>query len=192
VKPVRAVQVAACARDRTFRLEGAVVDRRSSEGGLTLRRARTFTVLSLLCGSIAGVSTAASQSGLEILSKADAVQLFKMSKQQWQQNVATVVAAGLGTPSPDGTTLSVKTPTGYAITRPDYSRGNSRPAFVQVTIAYPPGGPLPAFTDTMAADLIAHTQQQMAPEFDVLGNTERLQGGLVFFFIISERPKGKQ
>jgi hypothetical protein len=156
------------------------------------RTARAVTVMLLLWGSIAGIPAASGQSDLEILSKSDALQLFAMSKQQWQQNVAAVVAAGLGTRAGDGTVLSMKTPVGYVITRPDYSRGNSRPAFVQVTVAYPPGGPIPPFTDVLAAEAIAHAQQQMAPEFDVIGNMERVQGGLAFFFIISERPKGKK
>jgi hypothetical protein len=159
------------------------------------RITRGVTVILLLLDSIAGVSAAFGQSDIQILSKADALQLFAMSKQQWLQNVAGVVGAGLGTRSGDGTGLSIKTPVGYVITRPDYSRGNSRPAFLQVTVAYPPAGPIPSFTDAMANELIVKTQQQMAPEFDVLGNMERVQGGLAFFFIISERqagPKGKK
>jgi hypothetical protein len=155
------------------------------------RSARAVTALVLLWGSIADVSTAGGQSDLQILSKVGALQLFAMSKQQWQQNVAAIVAAGQGTRVGDGTGLSIKTPAGYVVTRPDYSRGNSRPALLQMTVAYPPGGPIPAFTDALAAELIAHTQQQMGPELDVLGYTERLQGGIAFFFIISERPKGK-
>jgi hypothetical protein len=63
---------------------------------------------------------------------------------------------------------------------------------VQVTVAYPPGGPIPPFTEALAAEAIAPAQQQMAPEFDVIGNMERVLGGLAFFFIISERPKGKK
>ena len=86
----------------------------------------------------------------------------------------------------------MKTPEGYVITQPDYSRGNSRPAFLQVIVAYPPGGAIPPFTDEHAAEAIAHAQKQMAPEFDVTGNMERVQGGLAFFFIISERPKEKK
>ena len=125
----------------------------------------------------------------EILSKDDAKATFAMSQQQWNENLRQLVAAGAavhtGTES-SGFGMATNTPEGYILmVKPDYSRGPRRPAFVQVTVGYRP--PVPSFlTDQHLSSLIADAKTQLAPEFFVIGNFERIQGGLAVFFTISE------
>jgi hypothetical protein len=85
--------------------------------------------------------------------------------------------------------MMMQTPAGPVITRVGYTKGNARPSVVQVVVPYPPDK-APFFTETMVKEMLADTQQQMAPEFDVTGHMERpIGGGLTMCFFITERPK---
>jgi len=171
-----------------------------------LRRASVIVALSLLASELVPPA-AAQKTDFEIMSKADAIMLFKMPRQQWQQNVASAVAAGKATatgfqsniigmriaapPDPYGCGK------GWITTRLDYRNGDARPAAVEVDVAWPPGEG-PSLADSLAKEAIATVERQMAPEFEVIGNFERLAGGQAFFFIITETkrhdprgPKGK-
>jgi len=126
----------------------------------------------------------------DILSKADARQLFAMSKRQWEENIRGAVANGMATRVP-GTPVGMKVmaPGAPVTTRLDYSRGDARPAAVHVLIEFPAGG-APPLTPSMDKEMLADTQKQMAPEYDVAGRVERLgAGGMTFYFVITERVR---
>ena len=140
------------------------------------------------------VSPAAAQKqDIEVMSKADAIRLFAMSRQQWQQNVADAVTAGAATATgfqSDLVGMTITTPEWMVTTRVDYSGGDARPRFLHLTVAYLPGSG-PTFTDAGAKEAIATVQGQMAPEFEIIGKFERLAGGQAFFFTIMETdPRG--
>jgi len=130
-------------------------------------------------------------SEIEILSKADALRLFGLTKEQWLRNVRDAVATGGATqtyrhPSPM-VGMAMTTPEGDLLTvNLDYSKGDSRPVFIQVIVGYRPDRAA-RFTDQMVLDAIAAAQRQMAPEFEVHGNSERIEGGLGIFFAILDR-----
>lgn len=130
---------------------------------------------------------------VEILSKDDARAMFSMTKEQWHANVRQAVAAGMarsmGT-SETGFGMAMSTPEGdLLMVRPDYSKNEQKPYFIQVTIGYrdPRAEHL---TDSALKDAIETAKAQMEPEYDVFGRVERIQGGVSTFFIITEkRPK---
>ena len=131
-------------------------------------------------------------SEIEILSKADALRLFGLTKEQWLQNVRDAVAAGVATqttePQPSLMVgMATTTPEGDLLTvRLDYSNGDTRPAFIQVVVGYRPNRAA-RFTDQMLRDVITAAQRQMAPEFEVHGSAERIEGGVGVFFSILDR-----
>jgi hypothetical protein len=151
-------------------------------------------LLAVLLGTGASYSTGAAQGkvGLELLSKADAIRLFGLTKQQWLREIRAAVAAGqakdmsadqqmpgMATQTADGDILTV---------RVDYSKTDSKPLFIQVVVGYrPPRAKM--FTDSAVKDLIAEAQRQLEPEFEVTADAERIQGGLAFFFHISEKNR---
>ena len=130
---------------------------------------------------------------IEILSKVDALRLFGLTKEQWLQNVRDAVAAGAATETDRQPSrmpgMSTTTSEGGLLTvRLDYSNGDRRPVFIQVAVGYRPNRAA-RFTDQTLRDLIAAAQLQMAPEFEVQGNAERIEGGVgIFFHIIDRRP----
>ncbi len=155
---------------------------------------RWLVILAGFAAVLGHASSAAQQrtpSEIEILSKADALRLFGLTKEQWLRNVADAVAAGVATqtyrqPSPM-VGMATTTPEGDLLTvNLDYSKGDSRPVFIQVIIGYRPDRAA-RFADQMVRDAIAAAQRQMAPEFEVHGNSERIEGGLGIFFAILDR-----
>ncbi len=126
----------------------------------------------------------------DILSKADARQLFAMSKRQWEENIRGAVASGIATRAfgtPPG--MRVMAPGAPVTTRLDYSRGDAKPGAVQVLVEFPPGK-APIFTEATETDMLAETQRQMAPEYNVTGRVDRPSaGGLTFYFVITERAR---
>lgn len=129
---------------------------------------------------------------LEILSKADALRLFGLTKQQWLQEVRAAVAAGSAMQTPTTSPfigMSHRTPDGDLLTvRLDYSQGDARPSFIQVVVGYPPAR-AGIVTDRALQDAIAAAQRQMAPEFEVIGNADRIGGGVGLFFMILDRRR---
>ncbi len=146
-------------------------------------------VLALL--SVGGV-LAQGSTMVEILSKDDARQVFAMSRDEWLENVRQAAAAGVAkaTGSTDtGVTMTMLTSsTSQLMVRPDYSGAGRTPDFVQVTVAYSP--PIPReLTDKALSEAIVAAKVQMAPEFDVMGNVERIGGGVAIFFVLTARPR---
>jgi hypothetical protein len=130
---------------------------------------------------------------IEILSKADAVRLFGLTKDQWLREVRRAVASSAAKQTPGGDQrlfgLSTTTAEGDLLTvRLDYSQGDKRPAFIQVVVGYRPQRAT-QFDGQNLGDLVTAAQRQMAPEFDVVGRAERIEGGLgLFFTILEKRP----
>lgn len=130
---------------------------------------------------------------IELLSKRDAVRLFGLSKTQWAQEVRRAVVTGPARQTPGGDQnlvgMFITTAEGDLLTvRLDYSQGDRRPGFIQVAIGYKPDRAT-LFDGQDLDDIIAAAQRQMAPEFDVIGNVERTEGGLAFFFTILEKKQ---
>ena len=71
------------------------------------------------------------------------------------------------------------------IVRPDYGHSVNKPDFIQVVVGYR-GERANLLSNSALADMFEVAKAQMAPEFSVLGNIERIAGGLSVFFIISE------
>jgi hypothetical protein len=141
-----------------------------------------------------GYSVGAQQPGeIEILSKADATRLFGLTKTQWTQEVRRAVVTGAARQTPGGDQhlvgMFTATPEGDLLTvRLDYSQGDKRPGFIQVVVGYKPDRAT-QFDGQNLDDLIAGSQRQMAPEFDVIGKAERIEGGLALFFTILEKER---
>ena len=147
--------------------------------------------LAVLLG-IGAASFAQGKPEIELLSKADSIRIFKLTKSQWLQEIRTAVAnvgavATSGDPQMPG--MGITTPDGDIVTvRVDYSKGDRKPTFIQVVIGYRPQR-AKLFTENTVKDALAAAQRQMAPEFEVVGNAERIEGGLAFFFHIMEKGR---
>ena len=144
-----------------------------------------------------GLASSSAQQGagagreIEILSKADTIRLFGLTKQQWLAEVKAAAAAGAATTTggdPRSPGFSTRTPEGDLLTvRIDYSKGDDKPAFIQVVVAYPPRR-RPPLTAQMLTGAVEATQRQMAPEFYVYGSVDQIGGGVgVFFHIFDQR-----
>lgn len=147
--------------------------------------------LGLVVACLWSVPTVGAQTQeIEMLSKADAIHIFGMSRQEWDRNISALVASGAATrtfPSASGLVgLAMPMPEGVVITRLDYSTGDAKPSFAQMAFTLPESW-LPLFTDTVAKDTIENIKKQLAPEFEVEGRMDRLRAGPAFFFIIKER-----
>ena len=127
---------------------------------------------------------------VEILSKDDARELFSMTKDQWYSNVHEAAAAGaaeaVGTPE-TGLGMAMSSPGGdLLIVKPNYGDNPQKPDFIQVTVGY--REPTAAFlTDPGLEDVVEAARAQMGPEYDVIGNIERISSGLAMFFVITEK-----
>lgn len=130
---------------------------------------------------------------VEILSKDDARELFSTTKEQWLARVQSTVAAGMARPMGDPETvfgMVVNTPEGdLLMVMPSYGKNEQKPDFIQVSVGYRyPRAAL--LTDSVLKEAIQAAKVQMEPEYDVIGNFERIRGGLSVFFIIAEKqPK---
>ena len=133
---------------------------------------------------------AAQSADSDILSKDDARLLFAMSKRQWEENIRGAVASGMATRTLGALPgMKVSAPMAPVTTRLDFSRGATRPAAVHVLVEFQPGQS-PFFTDAMVQEMLADTQRQMAPEFNVSGRADRpVPDGLSFHFLITERAR---
>jgi hypothetical protein len=129
---------------------------------------------------------------IEILSKADAVRLFGLTKDQWLREVRTAAAAGAATPTPPTSPtvgMSTTTAEGDLLTvRLDYSQGDAKPSFIQVVVGYRPHRAA-LFPEPRLAKLIAAAERQMAPEFEVIGDAKRIEGGIGLFFMILDKRR---
>jgi hypothetical protein len=141
-------------------------------------------------GFAAGHAQQRTNPKIEILSKADAVRLFGMTKQQWLDNVNGAVAARAAIRPPGDPRMpkmAMTTPEGdILITGVDYSKGDLKPAFIQVTVAYR-ATRRPRITAETLAGVIEEAQRQMAPEFEIHGSVDPMEGGVGVFFHIFDR-----
>lgn len=130
---------------------------------------------------------------VELLSKADATRLFGLSKDQWLQEVRQIAASGGARETPGDRIpgVSTITPEGDLLTvRLDYSEGDNRPAFIQVVVGYAPARAA-LFNDGTLRSLVDAATREMEPEFMVMGDARRIEGGLAFFFeILRSRAAG--
>lgn len=130
---------------------------------------------------------------VEILSKDDARELFSTTKEQWLARVRLTVTAGMTRPmgAPEtGLGMVVNTPEGdLLMVMPSYGKNDQKPDFIQVSVGYRyPRAAL--FTDSVLKEAVQTAKVQMEPEYDVIGNVERIRGGLsIFFFITEKQPK---
>jgi hypothetical protein len=126
---------------------------------------------------------------VEILSKDDTQAMFAMTEEQWlanvQGNVASRMARPIGTPE-SGVGMAMSTAEGdILMVRPSYGENKQNPQFIQVTVGYlDPRSALP--TGAALNEAIQAAQAQMKPEYDVIGNVERISGGVSMFFISTE------
>jgi hypothetical protein len=144
---------------------------------------RSAAVALLLLILLVGVSPAQAQRDIEILSKADAAQVFGMTQRQWQDNLDAVVRAGVGVRT--GNALTVKTPDGVVTTLPVYSRMDARPSRLEVTVVMD-ATRTAHMTDARVMDLIRHVRTDMQPEYSADVRAERIaSGGITFYFAVS-------
>ncbi len=124
---------------------------------------------------------------IELLSKADAIRLFGLTKEQWLQEVQRTVASGAAVRAPGDSNIvgmSTRTAEGDLLTvRVDYSKVDNRPDFIQVVIGYEPQRAA-LFTDQSLAQMIGEVKSQMAPECVVIAHADRIGGGLGVLFTI--------
>jgi len=133
---------------------------------------------------------AADAQEIELLSKKDAQAVFAMTRANWISNVENSVAAGkaeaMGTPA-SGLAMVITTVQARLIVKPDYTSNEQRPDFVQVTVAYLDPKVSAVMKDAMLRSAIEAAEKQLAPEFSVIGNFEKIQGRSVIFFLIHRR-----
>jgi hypothetical protein len=130
-------------------------------------------------------------SDIEILSKNDAVRMFKFSREEWNASVREAVTRGLAkaTRSSDGTFTQYIMGDGWILGAiPLYDEGNDRVPFaLQVSTAYRPSHFMTTLIDQDAkasADVCQRARKQMLPEFSVECALERAGGGVMFIFTI--------
>ena len=122
-----------------------------------------------------------------ILSKDHASQMFMMTRTQWNENVKATTLMGVSekTGKPEsGYGMITAHPSGFMIVNPDYSNKSS-PDFIQVTIGYRKPNANNLSTEKLKA-VVAKAKSELAPEFNVTGGVEELDGGKGIFFMITK------
>ena len=162
----------------------------NAERIVTVRRLAVLTFVALLNLPTATYSQEGA-SDIEILSKDDARAMFAMTRAQWVENVRRAVIAGvaraMGSPE-TALAMATTTPTGVLFVKPDFSGEGRKPDFIQVTVGYRyPKSAL--LTDSALNDAVQASKKQMEPEYEVIGNVERIQGEVAIFFIITEKKR---
>ncbi len=131
---------------------------------------------------------------IEILSKEDARSMFTMSCDQWNENVRQAVAAGISQASGDpesGLSMWIVTPQSYLLgVRPEYIEDSLHPNFIQVSVGY--RDPVPTvLNDAALKQIIEVTKKQMEPEYDVIGDVDRVPDGISLHFSIFNKRSAK-
>jgi hypothetical protein len=144
-----------------------------SASTLLHRLARVTRLVGVLTVSFVQACTGNAQRGTEIPSKADAAQMFALTRQQWRANLSATVRAGYGTRVGDALTL--RTTDGAVTTLPVYSDTDGRPSRLEVTVEMP-SDHVAAGDEDMFTLLIRDVRKQMGPEYIVKGRAERTQG----------------
>lgn len=123
-----------------------------------------------------------------ILSKKDAALMFALKRAEWNRNVEAAYKAGFAKAmgvEESGYGMVTPNPYGFMIVSPDYSSADF-PDFIQVTVAYRPPH-AQKITDAALEETIQKAKSELAPEYEVIGDINRLEGGVGIFFIISKR-----
>lgn len=123
----------------------------------------------------------------EVYSKADAIQMFSMSLDDWNANVISVHAsgAGVGMGQPEtGYGLAMQTAVGQVMVTPHYTRSD-KPDFLQVAIAYPPAIARMLTLEALEESGKMHVEQ-MLPEFTLTHEVEKFEGGFLTIAFIRE------
>ena len=157
----------------------------------SIRRATPFLRAALVC--LLTVTASASARGqlgadeIEILSKEDAHAVFAMSQADWLANVDQAVQLGAASPWGDEATglgMATLTEDGDTlIVRPLYEGDPARPAAIQVVVGYR-GVRASNIDDAGARDVVRGAARQMAPEYQVVGEFQRTDDGLMILFMI--------
>lgn len=154
---------------------------------ITRFRCVLLAALLVLSATTKGAAQAGSAK-IEILSKADAREVFAMSKTQWNENVRLAVGLGIsgqvGRPE-TGLGMVTRTEAGLLLVVPDYSSNDERPDFIQLSIGYD-RPPYVYLTDLELESAIQEATKQMRPDFEVVGGFERIEGGINVWFAIME------
>ena len=123
-----------------------------------------------------------------ILSKKDAALMFALQRSEWNNNVEAAYRSGIAKATgaaERGYGMVTPSPYGFMIVSPNYSSAGF-PDFIQVTVAYRPPH-AQKMTDARLEDAIQKAKTELAPEYEVIGNVDRIKGGVGIFFIISKR-----
>ena len=123
-----------------------------------------------------------------ILSKKDAALMFTLQRSEWNSNVEAAYKSGIAKAmgvAERGYGMVTPHPSGFMIVSPDYSSAGY-PDFIQVTVAY--RSPLAQkMTDAFLEEIILKAKTELAPKFEVIGDVNRLKGGVGIFFTIFKR-----
>lgn len=155
---------------------------------ISARYLATLVVFSLLALMIAQPTSAQSVTPNDemLLSKQDAQLMFSFSRDQWNANVSAAVSKGMakatGLPE-SGLGMATPHDNGFMIVRPDFSSG-AEPDFIQVIVGY--RAPMASLLSLETLQSMAvKAKAELAPEYNVNANVERVANGKVIFFIIT-------
>lgn len=128
------------------------------------------------------------QTAIELVSKRDARKLFATPRHQWKENVRRAAASGMAVPLRQAGSrsvgMSVRAAGGAVSTLLRYDAGDARPTAVMFVMWYD-SPDAQNLTDAFARRIVATVKRQMAPEFHVMGETDRLETGVAFYFFIT-------
>ena len=126
---------------------------------------------------------------MELVSKADARQLFATPRTQWKENVRRAAASGIAVPLWQAGSrsfgMSVRADGGAVSTLLRYDAGEARPTAVMFVMWYDAIDEH-TLTDDFAHRIIETVKRQMAPEFHVIGEADRSGDSVAFFFFITQ------
>jgi hypothetical protein len=118
---------------------------------------------------------------IELVSKRDARKLFATPRHQWKENVRRAAASGMAVPLRQAGSrsvgMSVRAAGGAVSTLLRYDAGDARPTAVMFVMWYD-SPDAQNLTDAFARRIVATVTRQMAPEFHVMGETDRLETGV--------------
>ena len=156
--------------------------------GFDMMKAFWLTALIVVGFALRGPASAQDPGAdLQILSKDEARAIFSMTLDEWNRSALEASKSGPaianGTPA-TGYNIAVPISDGFIRSiSPKYDSNPTRPDTIVVTAGF--RGPLAAeITDRVAADMIAKTRDNLAPDYSVEGAARRLQGAVNMVFTI--------
>ena len=126
-----------------------------------------------------------------VLQKANVVEMFLLTKEQWNDKAAKLAEEGKGQTrlTEDGTqTTIVRFPAGWSLAiSPLYQRSLIRPNAIQLAVLHPaPQGV--AITDEAVDVMFEQATAEMSPEYIVSMSHQRIGDDLLLNFLIIPRP----